>query len=86
MRCFRLIIGLVCLAGLAGCDQFDPTLPVGEAVGAPAPWGAVTPSLNADSDKAEYLEQLSAHHREGHDGGPDGDRCNPNNPRPQRCR
>ncbi len=63
MRCFRLMIGLVCLAGLLGCDEFDPTLAVREAVAAPAPWAAVTPFLNADSDKAEYR----AHHREGHD-------------------
>ncbi len=69
MRSVRLILALGALTGLAGCDQFDPTLPVREAVGAPAPWGAVTPSLNADSDKAEYSEQLRAHHREGHEGG-----------------
>ncbi len=69
MRGFRLMIGLVCLSGLAGCDKFDPTQPASEAVGAPAPWGAVTPSLNADSDKAEYSEQLRAHHREWHEGG-----------------
>ncbi len=72
MRRLRLTISLVCLAGLLGCDEFDPTLSVREAVGAPAPWGAVTPSLNADSDKAEYSEQLRAHHRAGHDGGPSG--------------
>ncbi len=69
MRCFRLMIGLVCLAGLLGCDEFDPTLAVREAVGGAAPWAAVTAFLNADSDKAEYSEQLRAHHREGHEGG-----------------
>ena len=65
MRCFRVMIGLVCLVGLLGCDEFDPTLPVRDAVGAPAPWGAVTAFLNADSDKVE----ARAHHREGHGGG-----------------
>ncbi len=68
MRCFRLMIGLVCLAGLAGCDEFDPTLAVREAVAAPAPWGAVTAFLNADSDKAEYR----ADHRDGHTSGGGG--------------
>ena len=63
MRCFRLMIGLVCLAGLLGCDQFDPTLAVREAVAAPAPWAAVTPFLNADSDKAEYRERGPGHRR-----------------------
>ena len=82
MRRFRLMIGLVCLAGLLGCDQLDPTLAVREAVGGSAPWGAVTAFLNADSDKAESRE----HHREGHEGGPSRDRCNPNNPFARRCR
>ncbi len=78
MRCFRVVIGLVCLAGLLGCDQFDPTLPVREAVAAPAPWGAVTAFFNADSDKAESR----AHHREGHERGGGRGRC-PR--RPPRC-
>ena len=63
MRRMRVMIGLVCLAGLLGCDEFDPTLAVREAVAAPAPWAAVTAYFNADSDKAESR----AHHREGHD-------------------
>ncbi len=62
MRSVKLVIGLVCLAGLLGCDEFDPTLAVRDAVGGAAPWAAVTPFLNADSDKAE----ARAHHRDGH--------------------
>ncbi len=75
MRRLRLTIGLVCLAGLLGCDEFDPTLPVREAVAAPAPWGAVTAFLNADLDKAEYSVQLSAHHKDGHGGGHNKVQC-----------
>ncbi len=69
MRCFRLMIGLVCLAGLVGCEELDSTLGVRNAVGGAAPWAAVTAYFNADWDKAEYGAQLSAHHRDGHDGG-----------------
>ncbi len=65
MRCFRLMIGLVCMAGLLGCDEFDPTLAVREAVAAPAPWGAVTPFLNADSDKVEARAHHSGRHHRG---------------------
>jgi len=65
MRRLRLTIGFACLAGLAGCDQFDPTLPVREAVAAPAPWAAVTAYFNADSDKVE----ARAHHNGWHDRG-----------------
>lgn len=68
MRCFRLMIGLVCLAGLAGCEELGSTLGVRNAVGG----AAVTAYFNADWDKAEYGAQLSAHHRDGHDGGPGG--------------
>ena len=77
MRCFTVMVGLVCLAGLLGCDEFDPTLPVHEAVAEAAPWGAVTAFLNADSDKAE----ARAHHRAWHTwGGRCGGRSG-NNPR-----
>ena len=65
MRRMNVMIGLVCLAGLLGCDQFDPTPAVREAVGAPAPWSAVTALLNADSDKAD----ARAHHSGRHDRG-----------------
>ncbi len=81
MRCSRLMIGLVCLAGLAGCEELDSTLGVRNAVGGAAPWAAVTAYFNADSDKAEYSAQLSAHHRDGHDGGPGGGQGGG----PQRC-
>ena len=68
MRRLRLTIGFACLAGLAGCDQLDPTLPVREAVGGAAPWASVTAYFNADSDKAESR----AHHAQWHD---EGGRC-----------
>lgn len=72
MKHSRLMIGLLCLAGLVGCEELDPTLTVRDAVGGAASWGAVTAYLNADSDKAEYSAQLSAHHRDGHEGGGNG--------------
>ncbi len=72
MKSSRLMIGLLCLAGLAGCEELDLTLGVRNAVGGDAPLTAVTAYFNADSDKAEYSAQLSAHHRDGHDGGGPG--------------
>ncbi len=77
MRRLRLTIGFACLAGLAGCDQFDPTLPVRDAVGGAAPWSAVTAFLSADSDKA----QSRADHREGHERGVGRGGCPPGRPR-----
>ncbi len=55
----------------------DDEVAVRDAVGGAAPWGAVTAYFNADSDKAEYMEQLRAHHREGHDRGGNGGRRRP---------
>ncbi len=79
MRRLRLTIGFACLAGLAGCDKFDLTLPIGDAARTAAPWAAVTAYFNADSVKAE----VRAHHRDGHGGG--GRRCVPGRTRPP-CR
>ena len=77
MRSVKLVIGLVCMAGLLGCDEFGPTPAVREAVGGTAPWGAATAYLNADSDKAESM----AHHREGHNRGVGRGGCPPGRPR-----
>ena len=65
MRRMKMMIGLVCLAGLLGCDEFGPTMAVRDAAGGAAPWAAVTAYFNADSDKAESR----AHHSGRHDRG-----------------
>ncbi len=70
MKRARLMIGLLCLAGLVGCEELDQIATLRNI--APSVLTSAAPALGLDADKTEYGAQLSAHHRDGHDGGPGG--------------